>query len=670
MQPPTSPTDPGGQAHSPNYHIGNVTAYTRPEGAVTANLPIGDQNTTHSLEEARARVVTLLAQSTIKPKTFAIMSSQNLSSASQPNIPPKPQNARGRTTSPTTSTARSPTQPQNAGKVAAPTASSATSSNASRKPQNVGIATSSNNTSSNATITPQNAGAAATSTTSTTAAVPVERTLMRYTAKFASSWDVYARGQERLDITKILQACNINPPSWTCMTRSQADKSLARITLTREHLRYVDDYEAVHAKSLVMMDERALIPDMDAFGIIELRPSGKKGADGRFVVAERWDSPTFLKDMVALFEDLKPAGIEIAEAYSQPLLLLRFDGITVNDAVRRARMNDLHVDYRTPPSTVTGFLEVTAKPNNAMKVHSVRMKAMQQLPERLGEVRYGLETSGPGYFRVVVAFARNNTQEHAFVEEVGGCTVRFTFDGEVHKKKDDDKAVEVLVRETLEGIQGKLEEPTGVVKRQRAPDVRDSDAVRRATERGTVDTNMDGTTAAGAAAASRDAVAVTDDDDDDELTKQRETKKAEATKLVDKAKKPIRTLLSVVKRCGTNDETMQSCVKILIGMMPKDEERVDVFVKAIGEVRSPGQLVRKLSEHGFVVPAELTLNWSSLLSTPQEAVPVKALNIQRQPPRQSRTSQPTEAPRNQTKSSDPAKRTDSVARQRGGSRKR
>mgnify|MGYP000597254702 CR=1 FL=1 len=53
--------------------------------------------------------------------------------------------------------------------------------------------------------------------------------------------------------------------------------------------------------------------------------------------------------------------------------------------------------------------------------------------------------------------------------------------------------------------------------------------------------------------------------------------------------------------------------------LPKDEERVDVFVKAIGEVRSPGQLVRKLSEHGFVVPAELTLNWSSLLSTPQEA---------------------------------------------------
>ncbi|MBS0371247.1 MAG: hypothetical protein JSS57_18855 [Proteobacteria bacterium] len=534
----------------------------------------------------------------------------------------------------------------------------------------MGIATSPNNSTSNATITPLNAGAAATSTTSTTAAVPVERKLTRFTAKFGTSWDVYARGQERLDITKILQASNINPPTWTCMTRSQADKSLARITLTREHLRYEDDYEAVHEKSLIMMDERALMPDMDAHGIIELRPSGKKGADGKFVVAERWDTPTFLKDMVALFEDLKPAGIEIAEAYSQPLLLLRFDGIAVNDAVRRAGMNDLHVDYRTPPSTVTGFLEVTAKPNNAMKVHSVRMKAMQQLPERLGEVRYGLETSGPGYFRVVVAFARNTTQEHAFVEEVGGCTICFTLGGEVYKKKEEGNAVEVLVKETLQGIQGKLEEPTGVAKRQRAADVRDSDAVRRATERGTVDTNMDGTTAAGAAAASRDAVAVTDDDDDDELAKQREEKKAEASRLVDKAKKAIRSLLSVVKRCGTNDETMQSCVKILINMMPKDEERVDVFVKAIGEVKSPGQLVRKLNDHGFAVPPELTLNWSSLLSTPQEALPVKALNIQRQPPRQSRPSQPTDAPRNQSKSSEPAKRTGSVARQRAGSRKR
>ena len=69
------------------------------------------------------------------------------------------------------------------------------------------------------------------------------------------------------------------------MTQSQAEKSLARITLTREHLRYVDDYEAVHEKCLVMMDERALIPDMDAPGILEMRPSRKKASDGKFVVA-------------------------------------------------------------------------------------------------------------------------------------------------------------------------------------------------------------------------------------------------------------------------------------------------------------------------------------------------------------------------------------------------
>lgn len=212
MQPPTSPTDPGGQAHSPNTYIGNVTAYTRPDGAVTAHLPIGDQTTLNIIEETRARVVTLLAQSTIKPKTFAIMSSQNLSSASQPNSPPTTQNARGRTTSPIPSTARSPTQPQNAGKVAASTASSATSSKASRKPQNVGIATSPNNTSSNATITPQNAGAAATSTTSTTAAVPVERKLTRFTAKFGTSWDVCARGPCDLTSPRSSRPATSTPP--------------------------------------------------------------------------------------------------------------------------------------------------------------------------------------------------------------------------------------------------------------------------------------------------------------------------------------------------------------------------------------------------------------------------------------------------------------------------
>ena len=84
------------------------------------------------------------------------------------------------------------------------------------------------------------------------------------------------------------------------------------------------------------------------------------------------------------------------------------------------------------------------------------------------------------------------------VESPTDVVLCFTLGDDGYEKNEEGNAVDALMKETLDGIQGKLEEPTGVAKRQRAGDVRDSDAVRRATERGTVDTNMDGTTAAAA----------------------------------------------------------------------------------------------------------------------------------------------------------------------------
>jgi hypothetical protein len=450
------------------------------------------------------------------------------------------------------------------------------------------------------------------------------------------------------------------------MTKSQADKSLARITLTREHLRFLDDYEAVHEKSLIMMADSGLIPDMDAPGILELRPSGKKGSDGKFIVAERWNTPTFLKDMAALFADLKPVGIEIAEAYSQPLLLLRFDGLAVNDAVQRARASDLHVDYRTPPSTVTGFLEVTAKSvGNNMKVHPVRVKAQAQLQTRLGcEIRYGIETSGPGYYRVSVTLARQTTQEHTFCEEVGGCTVRFTLDGEVQKKKEEDRAVEALVKTTLQGVQTVLEDSL-LVKRDRALDARDSEAVRRSTERAVADANMNGCSAA-AGAASAAAVAVSDDDDD-EIAERTAEKKAEASRKVDVVKRSIRDVLQTFARCSSNPETMNSCSQLLIGVTPREDERLAKFAEVISKVTSPGQLTSVLQSNGFPVPSHLKLSWSTLLQQPPNPVSVKALNAPRQSyTRQSRPGQPTQAPRKSAQSSGPKKRTASVAQHRDG----
>jgi hypothetical protein len=410
------------------------------------------------------------------------------------------------------------------------------------------------------------------------------RKLMDFKNVTATSWTIVSRGETKTRISARLS----NSADWAGFTAHPL--GLAACEVDRSHFKYADDFEFVKDNALFCLDSSFILDNLTDPGIIEVRPLRQRGADGKYAVVDRWAKHTQLADMVKLFEDLNPLGFIVSEAYGNPQLCIRFDGLAVNDAMQRAKRNELSATYKTAPSTSIGFLEVTAPDEHMPVVHRVAAAAKRKIAEKFGEHRWGLVHNVRG-FKTTVMFARKLTQEDTFAYVDRECRVRFYLQADESTRKEADKINEDLLQQMVAAATERLMErpPKGPVKRGR------SDACEDQPRGDNGDAAMG---AAGAAAASDDEAG-----DDEARSVSSEdaavvAERAESVKTrVDAVRPSARHLLKLLSACGVKEDGRAATAAIIAAAIPETVEAATELAKTLDAVKSPGEIAQSMAKY-------------------------------------------------------------------------
>jgi hypothetical protein len=372
---------------------------------------------------------------------------------------------------------------------------------------------------------------------------------------------------------------------------------------------FADDYDFIMNSCIIAIDTQHTITDMEAKGIIEMRPMRNRDT-GRWATPARWDKPTAVRDMRALFDDLNPVGMLVGEAYDKPTLILRFDGFAVNEAVQRAQLNELQVRYRTEPSTTTGFLEVTGTDKSRELVPMVVEEVRDRMLATLGPLRWGLPQAVAG-FRVSVTFSRTITEDATFAYVDRGVRVRFYLNGDTKPKKEAEKANDDLFKDVLSQADTLLtEDSLAATKEARARErangggpVKRGRPERQSTQRVHTDD------AAGSAAATDATMAtkiVTDSDTDitegrdaaSDIEADGEVARLLAAERLKPLVTPMRRVLKVLTSCELSSEARKTALLLVIESIPRDGDAVKAMGEALEKITSPSDLQHVLEKLG------------------------------------------------------------------------